>query len=130
MPPKFDRYEQRVSRHIDDLYGACTLVTWFNDGRHFAGTEDATRKPVTAVGIRDENPTTVGALDEGQYDGVQPTLAGSKIHYSFDLDQFPDHQPEEGCTIKDLSYPDNPTYKVKRVDPDGVGRIVCVCTSA
>jgi hypothetical protein len=137
-------YEPMVSDHIDRLYADQILIERMAKGNYFGAVADGSRAHLVIPGIIDVNPVTVTLQDEGSYDGMQPQLAGEKYHVSFDLNKFPtpSAQPKQddlltavivtGTVLVPVMTPDPnfPKLRVTRVDPDGINRIVCVCSRA
>jgi hypothetical protein len=137
-------YEPRTSERIDAFYGDQILIERMTKGSYFGAVADGSRAPLVVTGIIDVNPVTVTLKVEGSYDGLVPQLAGEKYHVSFDIKKFP--------TTSDLPKPDDlltavivtgiigspvytpdpnfPKLRVTRVDPDGINRIICVCSRA
>lgn len=132
MPSKFaDLFEPLVSAAIDDIYGEPTRIFRMVKNQIFAASASGDA-PIDVIGVIDVNPVTVTAQDEGSYDGMQPQLAGEKYHVSYDLSLFtvPGTQPVQGSEIEATTRSEIPRLRVTRVDPDGIGRIVCVCSKA
>lgn len=156
MVSRFSELEDRfLSPVIDGFYGEATRVVRKAPGEFFGSSENGEYFDV--VGIVDMNPVTVLAQDQSAYDGLQPQLAGDRIDVSYDLSLFNNLQtpPEAGDEIWALTREivigltdaqkrpltdilGDPVLvgiyimklRVNRVDPDGIGRIVCVCTKA
>ncbi len=129
MPSLFSELEVLVSNAIDTVYGEPTRI-YRQQKSEFFGSEEGDFFDV--IGIVDVNPVTVVAQDEGAYDGMQPQLAGERYHVSYDLSLFPtpSQQPVQDSIIVAPTRSDVPKLRVTRVDPDGIGRIVCVCSKA
>lgn len=155
MPSLFAGYESLVSEAIDGVWGDITRIVRRQSGQQFfAGP--ANGPFVDVVGIVDINPVTVRQQDEGSYDGFIPQLPGESYHVSYDLTNLraAGYQPkkddeiiclsqDEGANLSPLTglsmaqvlanpalAPLTMTLKVTRADPDGLGRIICVCTKA
>lgn len=152
MPSLFAELESRVSNAIDGLHGEETRIVRSQKGEFFAGSANGAQADV--IGIVDVNPITIKAQDEGNFDGLQATIPGEKYHVSYDLTKLApwNFRPQPGdriyyitkdervslLPIKGLTLAQviaNGAYAgflasllIKRVDPDGMGRIVCVCT--
>lgn len=153
---RFSELEDRlVSPVIDAFYGEQTRIVRKVGGKHFGSSENG--EFLDVVGIIDVNPVTVVAQDEGAYDGFQPQTAGERYHVSYDLSLFtpllrepqPDDEilslsRERSVNLTDVRGVPLTTIigdpllagkylmklRVSRVDPDGIGRVVCVCTKA
>lgn len=126
----FSALEKRVSAEVDRIYSEPTLILWQEAGKYLAGVENATKMSVDAVGVIDFNPVALVAADRGQYDAFQPVVEGHRIHISYALSNFSsqDQVPTQNCIIIATERKGQPKFKVNRVDPDGIGRIICVCT--
>lgn len=128
MPSLFAELESLVSEAIDTVYGEPTRIERVQKGQVFAGSASSS---IDRIGIVDINPVTVRVQDEGSNDGMQPQLAGEKIHVSYDESSFAAGEvPEVGNKIVAFTRPGAPAYLVTRVDPDGIGRFICVCKPA
>jgi hypothetical protein len=155
MVSRFAEAESIVSTTNDAWYGEETRIVPMAKGQYFAASVNG--EFLDVVGIVDINPVTVVAQDEGGYDGMQPGLAGERMHVSYDLSLFTDllRVPKQGdeiwmltrethinlTDVRGVPLTDiigNPLlagkylakWRVTRVDPDGIGRVVCVCTKA
>lgn len=128
MPSEFAGLERLVSEAVDATMGEPTRVVPRANGTYFSGPADGARAPITIAGVVDYNPVTIVSKDTGKYDGMRPVVAGDRLHVSYDVKNFPDWKPREGDVIELIDRPGSPSANVSRVDPDGLGRIVCVCT--
>jgi len=124
---QFAALERRVTNAIDGLYGELTRVVPRAAGQYTSGAADATRTPVEVVGIADFNPISLIAQDTGKYDGIRPAVEGDKIHVSYDMDQFPNWRPRQNDHIWLIARTPVIKLTVTRLDPDELGRAVCVC---
>lgn len=129
MFSKFAEFERMISDRIDDVMGERTLVTHYKKSEFVAESADPEREPFEVVGVVDFTPTIPQMQDRGRYDGFVPSLAGDKIIVSYDEHRFQNlaDRPVAGAVIETLDRPKNFTLRVTRVDPDELGRIVCVC---
>ena len=132
MSSIFSALEKRVSEAVDQLFAERTLIYRQDAGKFFASAENTSEPTIEVVGIIDFNPVAVVAQDRGQYDGFQPVVEGSRIHVSYELDKFPsmDYWPQQNSIIVAPDRPGQPKFKISRVDPDGIGRVICVCLAA
>ena len=129
MPSVFAGLESLVSEEIDALYGEPTRIDpKAKTSKYLSGAADSTRTSQTVVGIVDFDPTTLISQDTGKYDGSRPALAGEKIHVSYDLSTL-QWEPRQGDVIVLIDREDEPLL-ISRVDPDGLGRVDCVCQRA
>lgn len=128
----FAALESGVSNEIDKLYGDPTQIERTIKGNLLAGAADPEWTVLEVIGIIDVNPVTVTVQDEGSRDGMRPHLAGEKFHVSYDLSLFQSAAlyPKQGDLITAPERSDIPKLRVTRADPDGIGRIVCVCEKA
>lgn len=127
MPSAFAELEKLVSAALDDHHGEQTRLDRRVAGGRFssaASEEDS----VTLVGVVDFNPVIADPKDRSQYDGFQPVLAGDKAHVSYAVTAFESENdyPKKDDTIVLLER-GNQALRISRVDPDGLGRLVCVC---
>lgn len=129
MFSKFAEYERLISDRIDDEMGERTLVTHYKKSEFVAATPDPEREPFEIVGVIDFTPTIPQMQDRGRYDGFVPSLAGDKISVSYNVGAFKSRSdwPGAGTVIETMDRPENFKLRVTRVDPDELGRIVCVC---
>jgi len=128
----FADLEKLVSAEVDALMGEPTRIDRKTaQNQYFARSEDASRASVTAVGVVDFNPIIARPKDMGQYDGYQPDVAADRIHVSYAETEFVSREtrPREQDEIVLLDR-DNRRLRVTRVDPDELGRMVCVCVPA
>lgn len=129
MASPFAALENLVSDSVDELYAERTRILPMAAGR-VSRVADGDRAIVDAMGVVDFNPVLAKAQDLGQYDGYQPTADADRIHVSYADTEFP------AGTRKDdeieLLEPERGGQKLRitRVDPDGLGRFVCVCVIA
>jgi hypothetical protein len=145
MPSLFATlFEPKASDAIDGLYGEVFLIERKVKGTVFGSVADGSRPAVYVAGIMDVNPITTTLQDKSSYDGLQPQVAGEKYHVSFDVSKFTDPsalpQKDDFLTAGTLTAtggvdtflknPAFPTVRVLTVDPDGIGRVVCVCSRA
>lgn len=145
MPSLFaTMFEPKASDAIDGLYGEIFLIERKVKGAVFGSVADSSRPAVYIVGIMDVNPITTTLQDKSSYDGLQPQVAGEKYHVSFDVSKFTVAadlpQKDDFLTAGTLTLVGNvpnfvknpafPTVRVLTVDPDGIGRVVCVCSRA
>lgn len=130
MPSVFAGLERKVSAAVDGLYGEITRVHYRVTGGNFGSTADGGALPAQVVGIVDFKPVVVRMQDKSQYDGFQPDLAGDKSHVSYAESAFvaPNRFPRAGDEIELIDRAGFARLKVVRVDPDGIGRFICVCT--
>ncbi len=127
MGSLFSDLEKRVSEAVDGLYGEAVCIEPRKAGRQLASAEDLSRPPTETWGVVDFNPVVAKPKDMGQYDGYQPTVSADRIIISFDDDKLPaDTAPNDWIRLLD---PDRKglTFRIVRMDPDGLGRIVCAC---
>lgn len=129
MTSLFAELEKRVSDAIDQTMGEATRIERLRSNVYFADSADGSRPTTNVVGIIDFNPVAITAQDEGQYDGLQPHLAGERIHVSYATKSFASasHWPRQGDVITALDRDGQPKLKVIRIDQDGIGRFICVC---
>lgn len=128
----FSELEEDLSVELDVMYAERTQILRQTKGEYFASSVAAPDPADLVVGIIDLNPLVVTVQDQSQYDGMQPLLAGIKVHISYDLSVFADRSawPVQNDLIKALDMEGQPEYKITRAEPDGVGRILCVCVPA
>lgn len=128
MPSLFAELEDLVSEAVDTMYGEPTRIERVQRGQVFAGSASSS---IERIGIVDVNPVTVRVQDEGANDGMQPQLVGERIHVSYDETLFgAGEMPEAGFRIIAFTRAGSPAFIVTRVDPDGIGRFICVCKPA
>ena len=128
MSSPFADLESRLSNAVDAVFSESTRIDRYKRGGLLENPVDGDRPSVTVKGIVDFNPVVVNAIDRGAYDGFQPSLAGEKIHVSYDLSAFDAGQePKEKDVIVLLARPEQPTLSITRTEADGLGRIVCFC---
>jgi hypothetical protein len=126
MASVFAGLESLVSEEIDALYGEPTRIDpKAKTSKYLAGSADNTRASQTVTGIVDFDPVTLISQDVGKYDGARPAIAGEKIHISYDLGTL-QWVPKTGDVIVLIDREDEPLL-ISRTDPDGLGRVVCVC---
>ncbi|RWM29408.1 hypothetical protein [Mesorhizobium sp.] len=130
MTTPFAELEKQVSAEIDAHHGELTRVVRKASGQYFSRVADGGRANVDIIGVLDFNPVMARPKDQGQYDGFQPGVAGDRIHVSYTASRFADRAawPADGDEIWLL----DPVrlgakLRVTRTDPDGLGRIVCIC---
>jgi hypothetical protein len=125
----FSDLERMVSAEVDDHFGERTrLVPMAQGGMYFEGSEDDTRDEIETRGVVDFDPVTVMSQDRSRYDGMRPSIAGEKLHVSYDYMSVADADPQSGDQIQLLDRPETPTFQISRVDHDGLGRIICICS--
>lgn len=124
----FADLERLVSAEVDAHMAEATRIDRKVAGQYFSRSADDGRGAVEVVGVVDFNPVMARPKDLGQYDGYQPELAADKIHISYADDLFASRAdwPVPGDEIILLARA-NRRLRVTRVDPDELGRIVCVC---
>jgi hypothetical protein len=133
MTTPFAELEALVSAEVDALMAEPTLIEPKVSGQYFSRSADGTMPSIETVGVVDFNPTTPRPKDQGQYDGYQPGLTGDRIIVSYSDLVFSGREfiPKEGYEIELLDPSRNGTrLRITRVDPDGLGRLVCVCVLA
>ena len=132
MTSLFAELERLATDAVDTLYGEPVRIERKVGGEFFSGSADSSRPEITVIGIVDLSPMVVAVQDESSTDGFQPTLAGEKIHVSFDEERFAtaDEKPRENDILVAATRPNSPRFRVSRIDPDGIGRFVCVCQKA
>lgn len=129
MPSVFAGLESLVSEEIDALYGEPTRIDpKAKTSKYLAGSADETRSAQTVTGIVDFDPVTFISQDVGKYDGARPAIAAEKIHVSYD-ERALQWMPKQGDIIVLTDREDEPLL-ISRADPDGLGRVVCVCQRA
>ncbi len=130
MSSIFAALEEMVSEVIDDVYAERTNIVRQEAGTIFSSAASSTRQPIEMIGIVDFNPVLATPVDRGQYDGFQPTIAGTRVHVSYDISKFA--SVEDLPREKDIIlFPDRAGGKEYRItrppEHDGLGRIVCIC---
>jgi hypothetical protein len=131
MASFFAELERMVSAEVDTVFGEKTKLCPKVRGRYFANVPDGERSARILTGIVDFNPVALIAQDTGKYDGMRPAVAGDKIHVSYDAALFANGLPEDGDEIELLETERNgERLRISRCDPDGLGRVVCVCARA
>lgn len=130
MASLFSRLEEKVSEAVDYVYAEGTRITPMVRGEVFASAESG--DAIEVPGVIDINPMTIRVQDQSGFDGFMPSFAGEKVHVSYDLSRFQNSAmvPKQDWHITAIERPGMPKYRVTRVDPDGIGRIVCVCEPA
>lgn len=129
MPSVFAELEEDLSVELDDVYAEETQIIRQTRGKYFASSAAAAVPEDLVRGIIDLNPLVIQIQDKSQYDGMQPNVVGSKVHVSYDTSLFAsrDKWPKQDDVIKALEMDGQPEYKITRADPDGVGRVLCIC---
>ena len=129
MPSRFAALEQKVSAAVDGMYGEITRIHYRVRGDHFGSAPAPATVPTEVVGIFDLKPVVVRMQDKSQYDGFQPDLVGDKVHVSYSESSFvgPEKWPKDGDFIELVERPEFGQLRIIRVDPDGIGRFICVC---
>ena len=132
MASLFSRLEQKTSAAVDRVYGEETRIVPMTRGAVFASKENSDAQVITVLGVIDINPVAIRVQDQSGFDGLMPSFAGEKIHVSYDLSRFQNAAdvPQKDWLIVASERAEMPKYRVTRVDPDGIGRIVCVCEPA
>lgn len=128
MTSPFADLERLVSAEVDAMFAECTRIYPQAKGAYFAGSADWDRDAILVDGIVDFNPTDTIGQDTGRYDGMRPTIAGSRVHISYDVAQLCVLQPKPGDNIILVERPGAPQYRVSVVEEDGLGRLICVCS--
>jgi hypothetical protein len=126
----FSELERLVSAAVDETMSERIRIEPKRAGQYLSGPADPDRAPMVTLGAPDFDPVTLIAQDTGKYDGLRPAVSGEKLHVSFDEAPFPDWKPRQGDVLVFLDRPGQPSVSVSRIDPDGFGRFVCVCTAA
>ncbi|WP_378952078.1 hypothetical protein [Mesorhizobium sp. ANAO-SY3R2] len=134
MISEFADLEKLVSEAVDDVMGEPTRIVRKVKGEFLSRSADGSRAPLDVDGVVDFNPVLAKPMDMGQYDGYQPTTAADRIHVSYSEQVFADGKsawPKDQDEIHLLA-PERAgqALRVTRVDPDGLGRLVCVCVPA
>lgn len=133
MPSAFHRYEDRLSEKADRLMGEPVSIIAHTKSGLMGSKIDETKGIITKTAIVDFDPIVAAPKYAKSRDGFQPSVNGSEVHVSFDLSVFEDEdeQPKSGSdgTKLRLDDPerDGMVLTISRIDPDGIGRIVCVC---
>jgi hypothetical protein len=130
MISEFSELERLVSAAVDETMSERIRIEPKAPGQYLSGSADPNRAPMIVVGAPDFDPVTLIAKDTGKYDGLRPAVSGEKLHVSFDEARFPTWKPRKGDALVFIDRPNQPTVSVTRVDPDGFGRFVCICTPA
>lgn len=126
----FAELERLVSAAVDETMSERIRIEPKKAGQYLSGSADPDRAPMTVVGAPDFDPVTLIAQDTSKFDGARPAVAGEKLHISFDVAKFPLWQPQKPDELVFVDRPGQPRVSVTRVDRDGYGRFVCVCTPA
>lgn len=128
MPSLFAELETRVSAEVDRVYAERTSIRPRVKTQHFGSVADADKQQIEVLGVVDFNPVVAQPRDLGQYDGFQPKLTGDRIIVSYTATLFtPETMPKDGYEIVLVERNDK-VLSISRVEPDGLGRVVCVCT--
>lgn len=129
MASPFAALENLVSAEVDALYAERTRVHPMTAGR-VSRVADGARSVADAVGVVDFNPVLAKPQDMGQYDGYQPAVAADRIHVSYADSELPDGTQQNDEI--ELLEPERSGQRLRitRIDPDGLGRAVCVCVPA
>ncbi|MCO5144543.1 MAG: hypothetical protein M9895_00040 [Aquamicrobium sp.] len=129
MPSSFAELENLISEAVDSVMGEPTRIDRRRKSGRFSSSADDDRDSVTVTGVVDFNPVIADPKDKGQYDGFQPNLSGDKLHVSYAESSFAssDEHPTQDDTIVLIGRPGQPSFRISRVDHDGLGRMVCVC---
>lgn len=129
MPSSFAELENLISEAVDSVMGEPTRIDRRRKSGRFSSSADDDRDSVTVTGVVDFNPVIADPKDKGQYDGFQPNLSGDKLHVSYAESSFTskDEYPTQDDTIVLTGRPDQPCFRISRVDFDGLGRMVCIC---
>lgn len=131
MSSEFAALERLVTEAVDSHFGEPVRWVPKKQGRYFGRSADADRAEAALIGVVDFNPVTVVVQDKGKYDGGRPAVAADRVHVSFDDAQFANGYPREGDTLVLLGAGrKDEALRVSRTDPDGLGRLVCVCARA
>jgi len=127
----FSELERLVSDAINTTMGDPTRILRRKKGEYLAGSEDTSLPPIDVIGVFDFNPVIATVQDKSQYDGFQPSIAAGKVHVSYDIHLFPSpaHYPRQNDEIvATLPAPHGAVrLRISRVDPDYLGRLICVC---
>ena len=126
MAQRFAEYEEIVSEHVDDLFGEEIRIEPRADGDLLKGVADPARPVATIIAVVDYNPIVVRSRDPGRYGADTPDLSGEKLHVSIADSRLP-YKLKAGDRIVAIDRPDQPTFAVAIVEPDGLGRTVCRC---
>lgn len=131
MTTPFAELEEIVSETVDDHHGENTRIVPKVSGQYFSSSADGSRPPFDVIGVVDFNPVVARPKDQGQYDGYQPGLTGDRIIVSYTATRFDapgKHPPADNYEIHLLAAGrQGMKLRVTRVDPDGLGRLICVC---
>jgi len=127
----FSELEKLVSDAVDTTMGEPTRILRRKKGEFFAGSEDTSLPPLDIVGVFDFSPVVATVQDKSQYDGFQPSIAAGKVHVSYDIHRFSSpaqHPRQNDEIIATLPAPIGAVrLRITRVDPDYLGRLICVC---
>lgn len=126
MASYFAELERLVTDAVDDVFGERTKFTPKVQGRYLTVSKDESQPCLELIGVVDFNPVTALAQDKGKFDGMRPSVSADRIHVSYDEALFPDALPKEGDEIELLAR-SGERLRVSRCDPDGLGRLICVC---
>ncbi len=130
MAAPFAILETLVSAEVDAMYGEGTRIHPMAAGR-VSRIADGAREAFNAVGVVDFNPILAKPQDMGQYDGYQPTVAADRIHVSYSEPAIAGGDVRQDDEIELLSaHRNGQRLRITRIDPDGLGRRVCVCVPA
>jgi hypothetical protein len=130
MVSVFAQLEERASAAVDHVYAERVRIDRkLMRKSAFEAAADDNRTSITVLGVVDINPKTIELADKSEYDGMGAQIRGESVHVSFDLSRFEtdDDRPAQGDRLIAEDRSPAPAYRVTRVDPDGLGRIVCVC---
>lgn len=129
----FADLETLVSTEVDAHMGEPTRIVRKVAGQYFSRSADVERAKIDAVGVVDFNPIMARPKDMGQYDGYQPELAADRIHVSYAVTAFRCREEwpagNDDIVLLDPSRQGR-RIRITRVDPDELGRLVCVCVPA
>lgn len=130
MISEFSELERLVSAAVDETMSERIRIEPKMADKYLSGSADSDRPPTVVVGAPDFDPITLIAKDTAKYDGMRPAIAGEKLHVSFDEARFPTWKPRAQDELVFIDRPGEPRVSVTRLDRDGYGRFVCVCTAA
>lgn len=127
MTSEFAALVEAMNQKVQGHYGELTRVEPHTSGEFFGGGADSQRSPVEVVGTPDFEPKTVMSQDKSRYDGARPSITGDKIHVFYEAGVFTEWAPKKGDEIVLISTTGE-RLRIVKVDPDGLGGLVCVCT--
>ena len=125
----FAGFERLITGAVDKYMGEPILIEPRLVGGYVKGPADVSRSTLTVIGLVDLNPVVLETKRKGKYDAYEPDLLGQRVHVSMDAAQFMARSlwPTKGDNLTAITMDGTPKWQVSAVEPDGLGRFVCIC---